>query len=52
MNFFSKERCEACNSLKNREIFENFCICKFGYFDDEINENCIACNYSCDACTK
>ncbi|CAD8148113.1 unnamed protein product [Paramecium octaurelia] len=53
------ESCTSCNSLTNRELFQNMCECKQGYFDSvetiycqKCHHLCVNCYYEYDRCTE
>ncbi|CAD8190118.1 unnamed protein product [Paramecium octaurelia] len=39
-----------CKTCKGNRIQEPQCICQFGYFDDQINEDCQKCDVTCIEC--
>ncbi|CAK86800.1 unnamed protein product (macronuclear) [Paramecium tetraurelia] len=50
----SKSDCLTCDSLINRQLFDKQCLCKNGYFEDEIQgclKSCLSPEY-CYACDE
>lgn len=50
----ARTQCKTCESSKNRLLSSNQqeCICKDGYYDDDINQimECLLCDSTCLTC--